>query len=508
MKDFDNFNNKKNETEAHELFDNEVNFEDNEKYSEKSNSNLIDLIMNKAGYNFQTIKVIILVATILSVEGLHMTLFSSILIPFTNLLKISENEIKFVSSILFVGVGAGSLISGSTTIKYGRPFIINSFLFLIFFSNLILGFVENIMLFAAFRFLIGFSLGLIVPMSINLLTEYLPIKLRSFILTGVWAGFGIGAIYLLMIMLVLMPNLETAMVQKTIMIASILPLISFLLCLFFLEDSPRNLILRNNNKDSIKLLERMTSININEHMQARIFFEVREGTNKDLSNQISEIFNKKFWVLSLLLSYIWFLNSLVTYGPFLVSTLTMKSIGKSENGINSNTQVIINQIIINIICMPSNLLGGVLSEISYLGRNKSTILNFLFSLFFLILLIYIPEQFAIYFGLFQAFVGISFNINTSYSCEVYPTRIRDQAIGFLFFCTRLGGFLSQIIYLYMNKIGLWWPYYFTVSFIVTNSILIYLLPFETYGQPLDFDYHIEEHRKGDKEEVKTLNNKL
>jgi len=71
---------------------------------------------------------------------------------------------------------------------------------------------------------------------------------------------------------------------------------------------------------------------------------------------------------------------------------------------------------------------------------------------------------------------------------VYPTKIRDQAVGFLFFCTRIGGFSSQILYLYLNGIGIWYPYYFTIGFIIANFVLIYLLPFETYGQPLDVDY--------------------
>jgi MFS family permease len=110
------------------------------------------------------------------------------------------------------------------------------------------------------------------------------------------------------------------------------------------------------------------------------------------------------------------------------------------------------------------------------------------SLIFLVVLLIDPNSFAIYFGLFQGFVGISFSINTTYTCEVYPTKIRDQAVGFLFFCTRVGGFLSQIAYLYMQQLGLWCPYYFTFGFILFNILLIYLLPYETYGQPLDFDY--------------------
>lgn len=462
---------------------------------------VIDTLLNTKGYNLYTLKVIGLCMLVLMIEGLQMSLFSSMIIPLTKYYNISDDQVKFLSSILFVGVGIGSFISGSSTVKYGRPLVINFFLFVMFISTFMMAFAANFIIFGICRFVAGFGLGLIVPTTINLLTEFLPLQNRALVLTSIWVGFGLGAIYLQISMLCIMPNLEADKLPLTLLAASLLTLIAFVLNAFFLEDSPRNLILMEKFEEGIFLLEKITKsedeIKISDDLKVRIYSEVREGTNKNISNNLSEIFRPKYIILTLLLSIIWFLNSVVTYGPYLISTLTMQQLGHGDNRLDpeghpisgfSNKEIIINQIFINLILMPSNFLGGILSEISFLGRNKSTILNVIFSFFMIIFIVACPEYFTLGFGLLQSFLGIAFSINTSYSCEVYPTKIRDQAIGFLFFCTRLGGFSSQIIYLYLQKFGVWVPYYFTGLIIAIIVVLLYLLPYETYGQPLDVDY--------------------
>jgi MFS family permease len=423
---------------------------------------------------------------IMTVGGMHMTMFSSMIIPFTNMFQIKDLVIKMLSSIIFVGVGLGSFVLGSITNNWTRPFTINLFMAILAIANIVLSFCSNYILFGIVRFTSGFCLGIFVPVSLNLLTECLPIYLRAFILTSVWLGYFFGQVILEVIMLYVMPNLETVNITPTLLHSSIIPILCFIMCFFFLEDSPRNLILRNKETEGIEILERIIGRKIDNSTKESIILKIKEGVNKQLSSDFKEIFTSKYICLTILLSIIWLFNSFIMYGPGVVSTLTLKSLGMEQH--KSNKAIILEMIKINLFCFPGCILSGLLCEIKFLGRKKSTILVYLLGLIALILLIIFHNLYSLFFGLTQAFLDMGFTISTVYSCEVYPTKIRDRAMGFLFFCTRLGGTLSQFLYLFINDFGIWTPYYVTIVFVIVNLTLTLSLPYETYGKNLDFEY--------------------
>jgi len=72
-----------------------------------------DKFLDKQGFTLSKFKVIFLTCLILTVEGLHMTLFSLMIIPLTKFLQMSENQTKFISSILFAGLSLGSISLGT-----------------------------------------------------------------------------------------------------------------------------------------------------------------------------------------------------------------------------------------------------------------------------------------------------------------------------------------------------------------------------------------------------------
>jgi hypothetical protein len=88
-------------------------------------------------------------------------------------------------------------------------------------------------------------------------------------------------------------------------------------------------------------------------------------------------------------------------------------------------------------------------------------------------------------------------VNHTYCLEVYPTRIRDNALGFLFAARRLGGFLSQVIYIPLNNVDKWLPYYFTAGILVINVGLLCFLPYETYNTALDTNLNSQQAKKAE-----------
>lgn len=455
------------------------------------NTKILDQISEKIGYDDHTILTIFLIFTIISIEGLNMTLFSTLIIPIKQIFLLKDRYLELLSGILFAGVGIGSAISGYMTNKYGRKFLINVSILASFFSNFFLAFTVNFFLFSFFRFSIGLSMGLFIPAAVNLLTEKLPLKYRSIFLNMVWIGFNCGNLILLCLVYFIMPNFETSGFQKLLISTSFLSLFVFVLTYFLLQDSYRNLILKGNQSTAFQMIEKKLKITLTESEKQRIYREIAEGANKAVGENIfSEISNVKYKKLTILLIFIWFINSVVSYGPMIISSLTIKDLGLSSANATklSNYEVLLNQIYFCLLNSPSNLIGGFVSEIPFLGRNKSTLLSCVLALVFMLCAMVNPINFIFYYAISQAFVGISFNINGAYSSEVYPTKIRDHVVGMLFAFTRLGGFLSQFLFIDLYALGIFVPYVFTSLFLFVNILLVWALPYETFGKPLDGDY--------------------
>jgi len=455
------------------------------------NTKILDEISEKIGYDNHTILIIILIFSIINIEGLHMTFFSLLIIPIKQIFLLNDHYLELLSGILFAGVGIGSALSGYMTNKYGRKLVINFFIFTSFLSNLFLAFTINFFLFSFFRFCIGLSLGLFIPAALNLLTEKLPLKYRSIFLNAVWIGFNSGNLILLTLVYYIMPNFEISGFRKLLISTSFLSLFVFLLSFFFLEDSYRNLILKGNQTSAFKMIEKKLKITLTDLEKLRIHREIAEGANKaEGENIFSEISNVKYKKLTILLIFIWFINSIVSYGPMVISSLTIKDLGlnTANNAKLSNHEVLLNQIYFCLLNSPSNFIGGFVSEIPVLGRNKSTLLSCVLALVFMLCAIINPLNFIFYYAISQAFLGISFNINGAYSSEVYPTKIRDHVVGMLFAFTRLGGFVSQFLFIDLYALGIFVPYIFTCLFLIVNILLIWALPYETFGKQLDNDY--------------------
>jgi MFS family permease len=451
---------------------------------------IIDKIINSYGYGWIIWKNFLICFIILGVEGFHNTYFGNVIIPLKSFYQIEDKEIQIISSIYFLFLGIGSYSTGYLTEKFKRNYILNTSMGFIAFGHVLMGATSNLIVFFVARLIIAYFLGVAVPVSLNLLTEYLPINHRSTVLTSVWLSYGIGQVYIVLLMLWIMPEYETAYFQKTVLISSSLSIFGFIIGFLLMQDSPRSLILNNYNKEAFEILEYMNNGPLSENEKEIVIAQIKSGSNKDMDIKISNVFSKDFFTTTLLLTFIWIICSIIFYGPNLIYSLTMKEL-EIEEFKGTNRDIIIQQIKIILISSPSTVIGGLLSEVHWLGRNKATNICVAIAIIFNFLTIYNHQNYYIHFSMFNGFTAMAFNINNTYSCEIYPTKVRDLAIGFLFAATRVGGFISQILYIYLNQVGTWAPYHFTTGLCVVIMVLIFLLPYETHGRPLDQEIAFE-----------------
>ena len=308
----------------------------------------IQYILDKYSFNSITLLVFIAVSTGITANGCEMTLMALFLIPLKKYYELSNFQLQVISSILFLGVAIGSYCNGYILSKFHRKtIVVNSYIALFIFHTL-LSFIPNYIIFSISRFFIGFFLGLIVPISLNSLTEFLPTHNRSFILTSIWIFFSIGQGCNAIFMLIGMPNFEEDNMKYVMFSLNILVVTSLILNDNFFIESPRYLLMKHENVQAFELLNKML-IEINEEKlspeEKENIIEENERHNEehlDQENNFMELFSEQYYYTTILSIGILFVLSFLLYGVLIISTLTMKKFNSLHNPKNIFSTNLIN----------------------------------------------------------------------------------------------------------------------------------------------------------------------
>ena len=236
--------------------------------SDESLDICLDSILEESGYNPTVFKIIILTGFIIILDGFYISYFNYLISAFKSYYEISDFCIQLIASLNFIGMGLGSLISGVISKKFSRTNIIIFCLILMLGFHLLFSMVKHVILFSLCRFIISALNGIILPLQLNILTEHLPVTMRSFILNLIWACNGVGNAFFLYMCKIYFPTLEydknkelvnqdfyKALLQNYVLLIVII--LSFFL---FLNDSPRNLIINKKYENANKILIDITGV--------------------------------------------------------------------------------------------------------------------------------------------------------------------------------------------------------------------------------------------------------
>jgi MFS family permease len=447
----------------------------------------IQEIYEQYGYGLTTLKFLFITSCVIMCYGLHLSLSGLMKKPFSIAYNLtSDFEEGLASSSIFVGLAFGSfLLSCVRKAKYIRKTVLVTFSFLLTLSHLLMCFIFNPIFFMVFRFIAGACIGIILPNSFTLLIEYLPLKRRSFILACLWVTYPISRAYLLVTMLIYMPDLQAEMTQVVLLWNLVIPGLTFLACVFLVKDSPRNLILINRTEEAIGILNGMLGRHLTESERQNINDDVYKGMNQELKGNICDMFSLKLLRSTVSMILAWCIHGFVFYGTFFTSSQTMVALGYKNHG--SNRDTLIGHFVIAALITPPQALIGLLTELKAFGRKKSYFITYAIAAVSMLLCTIFTEQFYILYAIAASFMGAGNVLANSYASEVYPTKIRESALGFLYFASRLVTATSQVFYLWMFNNGILLPYQISFGLLIILLISIFLLPYETHGQPLDVD---------------------
>lgn len=163
--------------------------------------------------------------------------------------------------------------------------------------------------------------------------------------------------------------------------------------------------------------------------------------------------------------------------------------------LNENTHfdsIIKSLFIVSISTFFCIIVSAILTELDILGRKNTLVCCYGLSAIFVSLILINSINFKIYFVIFNLFAAIGFNVCGSYSLELFSTDVRDTAIGFFFFFNRLGGVISQFVFLNLFRINFILPYYILLGYTIIAFVLCTQYPYDTGNKPLDYCHQSSE----------------
>ena len=447
-----------------------------------------DDLLNKQDMSLLQIKALLGSCLIYFIEGLHVSLTGPIFIPIMLNYKITQVKGCFVSSSLMLFMAFGSLCSGFLTNKFVRKKIIIFCLLTISTFSLISVIPSWFSLFIS-RGIIGFSLGIMINVNTNNLSEVLPLKLRSFWIIFVSSTFSIGAI--ISCEIIKMNINRLGILFSIISIPSSIALILFNL---YYNENPRYLILIGRNEEAFEVIEKFLLLDhhkLTGYEKIQITKSIDRGINKEvkITGKFKFIF-RRYGNITFNLCIIWVLYSIIINGGIFSLFVSFANNGifiSSFSDINlSNIRglYLVIQIFYTFFAV-STIVSGLFTEIKCCGRKYTIFFGFLLSTLTSFYILLIQEKSKILYFIATCIINISFNAINSYTIEVYPTRVRDFAVGYLQFVSRIVGFSSNLLALLLNYKIKQWMFYINAVIGVLGLLFTLMLPFDTYQRKLD-----------------------
>lgn len=466
---------------------------------------LIDKIIENGYFTKYPIFMTISIFVGFIANGLVTNLFYLIIIPIKKHFAASDFMLEAIAGVLFIGLSTGSAYASLLSKKYGRAQTIKYLYGIMLITYLISTLWFSLFILLLSRIILGFCVGAIEPLIFNSFGEYLPSKIRGFLLMNSYFFCTLAVFLQNIIALKVMPLLESENLEKFLFILNIFYVIAFIVNYFMLNNSPRNLIINSFDiideeikhqkvKEALKILNNMNRKNLSKDEEEKLINEIYNSTsNKKLNEDFKELFKPKFFKTTIIGIFVFFVSACEYFGFYLISTLTLETLNKNENEKmennvkNTNRDIILNQIYIAFFDLIGSIAGGALAEVKYIGR-KGVIWIFMI----LSAVTIIPSCYSV--SLFNVFFTMSITLGTvygdmliTYFAEIFPTKLRDTSASFFLTSHRISGFISQFLFLGLFKLNYKLPYFFGSILNIIGTFTIFILPQETIGRPLDFE---------------------
>ena len=363
--------------------------------------------------------------------------------------------------------------------------------------------ISYIYLFILVRGIFGVLIGIVSPLSVSLIIENFPSKIRgkSFIFCRI--GKMIGEFFAAVIgYLCLDKSLTSGNWRALLLWSSVPAFISYYLGNKYLMESPRYLFSKNYFElafDKMKLIyninhpDKLFQLSGSDKDSIYNFYN-RDGDLIgespsfliDLFDRLKRLFDDKLKRVTLLIWGMWFAMTFVFYGQtFILPILLSKFPTKIQS--DSILDQPFAKIIIPILAeIPAAFLCAYLIDQPRFGRQKLIFTAFSLSAI-AYLFCYFSSQFffILYLSIARFLLVIGYSVKYTYTSEIYHTNLRSTGVGAASAFGRIGGITMPLILIWAVEIEIHLPFICFFIICIFGAICTHLFPYDTFNKELD-----------------------
>ncbi|XP_070699277.1 organic cation/carnitine transporter 2-like [Pempheris klunzingeri] len=371
------------------------------------------------------------------------------------------------SSLFFCGVLAGSIVSGQISDRYGRKIVLFVTLAVQTVFTIIQTFSPSWVVFCALFFVVGVGQISNYVTAFVLGTEILGPRVRIvFSTAGVCLFFG-GGYMLLPLFAYFIRD------WRMLLLALNLPGFLFVPLWWYIPESPRWLLSQGRVEEAEAIIRDAAKRNKMEPPSV-IFspLQVKLQSERRKAHNICDLLRfPNIRLISITLWLVW-------------NTLTIAYFALSLNTSNLHGNSYFNCFLSALVEMPAYALSWMMFR--WCSRRLSLFSTLFMGGLFLLFIQLIPANMislAITLEMMGKFsVTTAFAIVYAYTAELYPTTLRNTAVGTCSMVSRIGSIIAPY-FIYLRSYSISLPYILMGSLTVLAGLLSLLLP-ESYGMPL------------------------